>query len=165
MNSTMADFGNVSMLPTLLSRDIPAEWEDLNGHVNIQYYLALVEQSGWPMFAEIGLDESYFRERRRGLFDLEHHIRYLAELHVGDKVSVHSRMLDMSEKRIHGMMFILNQSRRQLSCTLEYITSSADLDIRRTAPFPADIAVRLDGLIQRDKLLNWSAPVCGVMAA
>jgi len=165
MTADVADFGNVSMLPTLLSREIPVEWEDYNGHVNIQYYLSLVEQSGWPMFAKMGLDESYFRERRRGLFDLEHHIRYLAELHVGDTVSVHSRMLDMSEKRIHGMMFILNQSRRQLSCTLEYITSGADLDKRRTAPFPADIASRFDKLIQQDKLLNWSCPVCGVMAA
>jgi acyl-CoA thioester hydrolase len=131
MKREPADFEKVSMLPALLTRDIPPEWEDFNGHVNIQYYMALVEQAGWPMFEEMGLDEAYFREHRHGLFDLEHHLRYLAELHVGDLVSVHSRMLDRSEKRLHGMMFILNQSRRQLSCTLEYITSGADLETCR----------------------------------
>jgi acyl-CoA thioester hydrolase len=165
VKASPASFENISVLPVLLTRKIPPEWEDSNGHVNIQYYLALVEQSGWPMLESIGLGESYFRERRRGLFDLEHHLRYLAELHVGDQVTVHSRMLDRSEKRLHGMMFILNQSRRQLSCTLEYITSGADLDTRRTAPFPDDIALRFDQIIEQHALLDWTPGVCGVMAA
>ena len=165
MKKQPASFDNVSQLPAILQKEIPPDWEDYNGHVNIQYYLALVEESGWPLFETLGLGESYFRERRQGLFDLEHHIRYLAELHVGDQVTVHSRMLDRSEKRLHGMMFILNQSRRQLSCTLEYITSGADLDRRRTAPFPADVVVNFDKLIQQHELLDWAAPVCGVMAA
>lgn len=165
LNGAAATFENVLALPVLLKKQIPSEWEDFNGHVNIQYYLALVEQSGWPMFESLGLGESYFRERRQGLFDLEHHLRYLAELHVGDQVTVHSRMLDRSEKRLHGMMFILNQSRHQLSCTLEYITSGADLDSRRTAPFPEDVAASFDALIRQHALLEWSAPVCGVMAA
>ena len=165
MKANPASYENVSLLPALLTRQIPPEWEDFNGHVNIQYYLALVEQSGWSMFEALGLDESYFRERRQGLFDLEHHLSYLSELHVGDQVTVHSRMLDRSEKRLHGMMFILNQSRRQLSCTLEYITSGADLDSRRTAPFPADAAASFDEQIRQHALLEWAPPVCGVMAA
>ena len=165
MKARPASFENISVLPVLLTRQIPPEWEDSNGHVNIQYYLALVEQSGWPMLESIGLGESYFSERRQGLFDLEHHLRYLAELHVGDLVTVHSRMLDRSEKRLHGMMFILNQNRRQLSCTLEYITSGADLDSRRTAPFPEDVAASFDALIRQHELLEWAAPVCGVLSA
>lgn len=165
MKKEPADFENVSELPALLRREIPPEWEDFNGHVNIQYYLALVEQSGWSMFESVGLGETYFNERRLGLFDLEHHIRYLAELHVGDLVTVHSRMLDRSEKRLHGMMFILNQSRRQLSFTLEYITSGADLEKRCTAPFPPDITSRFDELIRQHAQLDWAAQLCGVMSA
>ena len=111
------------------------------------------------------MDEAYFKERRRGLFDLEHHLRYLAELHVGDDVTVHSRMLDRSEKRLHGMMYILNQSRRQLSCTLEYITSSADLDARRTVPFPEDVGLRFDKIIEQHAQFDWAPMVCGVMSA
>jgi acyl-CoA thioester hydrolase len=165
MNAQALTFEQVMTLPAVFTRSIPPEWEDYNGHVNIQYYMALIEQSGWLMFADVGLDEEYFAERRQGLFDLEHHLKYLAELHVGDEVSVHSRMLDRSEKRLHGMMFIVNQTRRQLSCTLEYITSGADLDLRRTAAFPEDVGVRFDELIRRDQELEWEVPVCGVMAA
>ena len=66
MKKEPADFNNVSILPALLTRDIPRHWEDYNGHVNIQYYLRLVEQSGWSMFEEIGLGRSVFQRTQAG---------------------------------------------------------------------------------------------------
>lgn len=144
---------------------IPPEWEDYNGHVNIQYYMALYEQGGWPMVSEMGMDEGYFRDRRCGLFDLEHHLFYLNEIHVGDEVSVHARLVDRTTKRFHGVMFIVNDTRDKLASTLEYVTSGADLDQRRTAPFPADIAERLDRLVEAHGKLAWPPPLCGVMSA
>jgi len=164
MRKIQPAFESILELPDLLSKQVPAEWEDHNGHVNFSYYTALIELAGWPLLHRLGLDEAYFLERRKGLFDLEHHLYYLAEIHVGDTVSVHSRLLERNEKRLHGMMFVVNRSRRQLSCTQEYITSGADLDNRRSAPFPADIATRLDKAIQQQASLNWRAPVCGLMS-
>jgi len=155
----------VRQLPALMTQVIPPEWEDQNGHVNIQYYLTLFERGGWPMVQEMGMDESYFRDRRQGLFDLEHHIYYVNELHVGESVSIHARLVDRSEKRFHGVMFIVNDSRDNLAATLEYITSGADLAHRRTAPLPADIAVRLDRLVAEHRRLGWEPPLCGVMSA
>ncbi len=164
MRKIQPAFESILELPDLLSKQVPAEWEDHNGHVNFSYYTALIEQAGWPLLHRLGLDEAYFLERRKGLFDLEHHLYYLAEIHVGDTVSVHSRLLERNEKRLHGMMFVVNRSHRQLSCTQEYITSGADLDNRNSAPFPADIATRLDKAIQQQASLNWRAPVCGLMS-
>lgn len=164
MRKNQPVFDNIIELPELLNRKVPAEWEDHNGHVNFSHYMQLIEQAGWPLLHRLGLDEAYFIKRRKGLFDLEHHLFFLAEIHVGDTVSVHSRLLERSEKRLHGMMFIVNQSRRQLSCTQEYITSGADLDSRRSAPFPADIASKLDAAIQQHAGLTWKARVCGLMS-
>jgi hypothetical protein len=83
----------VRLLPCLLSQEIPAEFEDINGHVNIQHYLGLYDKAGWPFFALLGMDERYFTEGRKGIFDLEHHLFYLAEIHIGDRVSIHGRLL------------------------------------------------------------------------
>lgn len=155
----------VRELPVLARRTIPPEWEDSNGHVNIQYYMTLYEWGGWPMIEAVGMDEAYFRERRCGLFDLEHHLCYLNEIHVGDVVTVHARLLDRTAKRFHGLMFIVNETRDNLAGSMEYVTSGADLENRRTAPLPADIGERLDALIAEHGGLSWPAPVCGVMSA
>ena len=161
----MPTFEDILELPALLTRLVPPDWEDLNGHVNIQHYMELYCEASWPMLAVFGVNDDYFKERHNGFFDLEHHLFYLAEIHVEDKVSVHSRLMNASAKRFHGMMFVVNQSRQQLASTLEYVTSSANLRSRRTAPFPDDIARVLGGLVKEHARLAWPAPACGVMSA
>ena len=100
----------------------------------------------------------------RGLFDLEHHIAYLAELHVGDQVSGHLRIVGRTVKRFHGVMFIVNHTRRQLASTLEFVSTAADLAARRTMPLPAGALRWLDEAIAAQARLGWIAPLCGVMA-
>ena len=165
MRPQMPTVADVLDLPALLTRSVPPEWEDLNGHVNIQHYMELYCDAGWPMLEVIGVDDDYFKERHNGFFDLEHHLFYLAEIHVEDEVSVHSRMLGVSSKRFHGMMFVVNQSRQQLASTMEYVTSSADLTSRRTVPLPDDVARVLGDLVREHARLDWLAPACGVMSA
>jgi acyl-CoA thioester hydrolase len=160
----MPTVAQLDALPSLLERRIPPEWQDLNGHVNVRHYLELYDAASWPMLAAFGLDERIFRERRQGLFDLEHHLWYLSELHVGDSVSVHSRFLERSEKRFHGAMFLVDRTRARLASVFEYVSTGADLDARRTAPLPAEFAVELDRMIAEHSRLAWPAPVCGVMS-
>ena len=155
----------VSELPGLMARVVPPEWQDLNGHVNVRHYLELYDAASWPMLAAFGLDERIFRERRQGLFDLEHHLWYLSELHVGDRVSVHARFVARSVKRFHGVMFVVDRTRGRLASAFEYVSSGADLDARRTAPLPAELAAELDRQIAAHSRLAWPAPTCGVMSA
>jgi acyl-CoA thioester hydrolase len=165
MPIAMPGVEQVLQLPVLMERVIPPEWQDLNGHVNVRHYLELYDAASWPSLAEFGLDASAFLERRQGLFDLEHHLWYLDELHVGDVVTVHWRFLARTLKRFHGVMFVVNRTRGRLASVFEYVSSGADLDARRTAPLPVEFAARLDRLIADSEALAWSAPVCGVMSA
>ena len=129
----------VRELPRLMQVTIPSDWEDENGHVNVQFYMRLYEQGGRPLMKSLGMDDTYFSERRLGLFDLEHHIFYFSEIHVGESVSIYARLLDQTAKRFHGIIFVVNDSRDRLSSTLEFITSGADLENRRTAPYPLSL--------------------------
>ena len=149
MPVSMPTVAQIDELPSLMERVIPPEWEDLNGHVNVRHYLELYDAASWPMLAAIGLDEKVFLERRQGLFDLEHHLWYLSELHVGDKVTVHWRFIARSAKRFHGVMFVVNRTRGQLASAFEYVGTGADLDARRTAPLPAEFATHLDRMIAK----------------
>jgi len=155
----------IDALGSLLEREVPPEWEDLNGHVNVRHYLDLYNEAGDGMLAQLGVDEAYFRTQRRGFFDLEHHAWYLAELHVGDRVTVHMRYISRSAKRFHGVVFVVNRTRRSVASVLEYVASGADLATRRSAPFPPEVSRRLDGIVAAHASLPWRPPTCGTMRA
>jgi acyl-CoA thioester hydrolase len=153
----------VRALPVLHELTVPPEYEDINGHMSIAHHMGIHDDAGIPFFGTLGLDETYFSERRLGIMDLEHHLVYLAEVHVGDDVGVYSRVLERSEKTIHGIWFLLNRTRDQLADTLEWVSLHVDLEVRRSAPFPAELAAALDRQVELSRALDWEPPVCGVM--
>lgn len=150
-------------LPVQLSMAIPPEWEDRNGHVNVQFYVALYELGGWAVLEDEGIDEPWFERRDLSLFDLEHHLQYLAEVFVGDEIKAYNRLLGRSEKRFHGMYFIVNETQGRLAATLEYITACVDMRTRRTAPFSGDLAGVLDKLLKAHRGLAWPTPGGGML--
>jgi acyl-CoA thioester hydrolase len=150
-------------LPVQLEMAIPPEWEDRNGHVNVQFYLALFELGGWDVLEDVGIDETWLEQRKFSQFDLEHHLHYRAEIWVGDQVSTYNRILGRSDKRFHGMYLIVNETRNRLAATVEYITAGVDMRTRRIAPFPEELASGLDVLIEKHQGLSWKTPVCGLM--
>jgi len=154
----------VRQLSSGMSMNVPAEWQDRNGHVNVQYYLALYELGGYDVLDEAELATAYLEQPHYGLFDFEHHLSFRAELHVGDRVSTYNRILALNRKRFHGMYFIVNDTRDQLACTIEYLTAAVDLQSRKTREFPDDLYQGLQPIVQRHQALQWQAPVCGAMS-
>ena len=159
----MPTLDEVRSLPRYLTQRVPESFLDQNGHMNIQHYLGLYDAAGMAFFTDLGVDETYFTDRRLGFFDLEHHLWYLAECHRDDDVAVYSRLVARTEKRLHGVWFLVNETREQLSNIFEFVTSHADLESRRTAAFPEDVAGRLDALIARDRALSWTVPTSGII--
>lgn len=154
----------VRQLPHHLNMIVPADWEDRNGHVNVQYYLTLYELGGYEVLEEVALGGDYLEKNHLGLFDLEHHLSFRAEIRVGDSVSTYNRLLAMNRKRFHGMYFIVNDAREQLACTIEYITAGVDLRSRRTTAFPDEFHAGLQQQLKRHQALDWPAPVCNAIS-
>lgn len=163
-NKQYPSIDEVRELPPLYTRSVPPDWEDLNGHVNVQFYLQLYEEAGWPLLKAWGL-EGLAKESSFSIFDLEQHLSYLAEMHVGDEVSMHNRVVTRSDKRFHGLFFVVNDSRSQLACVIEYVSTGADLKLRRTVPLLPHLKAHLDEAIDRSNALTWPAPLCGIMSA
>lgn len=78
-------------------------------------------------------------------------------------VDIYGRVIGRSAKRVHFMMFMVNQRQDVLSAVFESLGSFADLTTRRTAPFPDDIAQKIDALLAVHQTLDWQAPVCGAL--
>jgi acyl-CoA thioesterase FadM len=52
--------GQVRELPLQLQMEIPADWQDRNGHVGVQYFQALFAEGAWKVLEEIGVDQDWF---------------------------------------------------------------------------------------------------------
>jgi len=157
------DLDQVRELPVQLDYVIPPEWEDRNGHVNVQFYLTLFELGGWKILEEMGCDEAWMRQEQYSFFDLEHHLNYLAEIVVGDRVTAYNRVVGLSDKRFHGLYLMVNETRGRLAGALEYISNGVDMRQRRTAPMPLELSESLGRLYARHQQLSWQPPLCGVM--
>jgi acyl-CoA thioester hydrolase len=156
-------FEQVRALPEVYSRVVPSEYEDFNGHMSIDHYLGIHSESGDPLLASLGLTDQYRAEQSGSVFDVEHHLLYFGEVMVGDTVTVHGRIVDRSDKAVHGISFIADLTREEVSNTLEWISIHVSLESRRPEPWPDDIASILDGLIAEDRRLGWDPPLCGSM--
>jgi acyl-CoA thioester hydrolase len=151
-------------LPVQLDYLIPPEWEDRNGHVNVQFYLALFELGGWKVLEQVGIDDAWFQRNAYSFFDLEHHLNYLAEIGIGDRVTTYNRIVGRSDRRFHGLYLIVNESRQRLACVLEYVSAGVDMKARRTAAMPAELDRGLRDLYEEHQRLSWPPPLCGRMA-
>ncbi len=164
MTSILPTYDQVVRLPREFGPLIvPPEFEDANGHMNIRHYLDLGAEAIDIAFRRIGFTDEYRAIRRQGFFTAEHHLKYYAEVHVGHRVSAYFRIVERSDKIIHGMTFLVDDTTETLANTLEVIAPHVDLTTRRVAPFASDIADAVDREIATTDQADWSIPVCGVM--
>lgn len=153
----------LELKPACLRKVVPEAWADSNGHMNMRWYVAIFDDAGDDLHERIGLTPQFHREHRTGTVDLEHHTHFLNEIMPGDRVAVYARLVARSPKRLHYLMFLVDETRGKLAAIFECMNAFMDLTIRRTAPFPAEILVRIDAWIERDRKLDWSAPASGSM--
>jgi acyl-CoA thioesterase FadM len=62
-------------------------------------------------------------------------------------------------------MFMVDETRDTLSAIFECINAFADLKVRKTAPFPPEIATKIEAGVAASAALDWPPPVCSVMRA
>jgi len=160
----MPSAAQVRELPELCRIHVPNDWQDLNGHVNVQYYLRMYDLAGAPMLEALGVDEAWVHRERIGLFDLEHHIWYLGEIHVGHEVTAHLRFGVRNARRVQGVLFLVDATVGRLASAIEFVSAAVHLDTRRTVPLPEVIVTHLDALIQAQEGLGWPLPRSGAMS-
>jgi acyl-CoA thioester hydrolase len=142
-----------------------ADWTDRNEHMNIRYYVVVFDDAGDAFYPAVGLSDACHRLRESGTMDLEHHLHFVREVRPGDRLAVYLRIVGVGAKRFHYVMFLVNQSTRELSSIFECVNTFVDLARRKSAPWPDDVRLALLSRLERHGALSWPAPVCGSMSA
>ena len=155
----------LALEPACLHMTVPEAYRDENGHMNVRWYATIFDEAGDSLHACLGLTPGFHKAHGSGTMDLENHFNYLHEVRSGDRLAIFSRIVAHSAKRFQYLMFMVNETRGTLSAIFECINAFTDLKLRKTAPFPLEIAIKIEAAVAASAALDWPPPVCGVMSA
>jgi acyl-CoA thioester hydrolase len=127
------------------------------------WYTHLFSRATGELFDMIGLNREYLEANHAGTFALEHHVRFLAEIRCGEAITIRTRPLGRSAKRLHFMNFMVKSRSDKIAATGEFVGAHIDMRIRRMSAIPPPIADAYDRLLAQAERLPWAAPVCGAM--
>ncbi|MDH4565187.1 thioesterase [Pseudomonas sp. BN414] len=121
---------------------------DLNGHMGAANYYLVFQQALPALFRPLGFGPPY---RLRGLtvFQRQAHISYERELRLGDSISIRSWLIGFDERSFQHYHEMRKGKDGPLVATIEYLSTSVDFTTRRSAPFPEDVRMRLQTLVER----------------
>lgn len=154
---------NWKNLPATWHAIIPPTYLDEMGHMNVMWYTHLFSEATGGLFDLVGMTREYFEGNHAGSFALEAHVRYLLEVHAGHSVTVYSRLLDRTSKRMHFIHFLIRDDCDKLSATGEFVGTHIDMSTRRSSPFPENVIRLLDQMVNDHRQLDWAPPLCGTM--
>ncbi len=128
-------------------------WVDYNGHLNQAFYGVIFDRAIDEALMPVGLGPDYIKAHNCSFMTVEHHTCFIRELLRTDAVRVYSRVLDLDDKRLHMFCEMKHAAEGWLAATVEYMFLHIDMGVRRTAPWPADLRGRLEGLKARSAAL------------
>ena len=133
-----------NQIPFLSSvKTVLPEWIDYNGHLNMAYYNVLFDTGADEAFAEMGFGPDYAATRKMTTYSADFRLRYLREIHEGDRVRVGFHLLDTTNKSFHFCQWLLHED-GWLSATGEGVGLHVDMTGPNVAPYPADVAAKVE---------------------
>jgi len=131
-------------IPFLSSvKTVQPEWIDYNGHLNMAYYNVLFDTGADEAFAEMGFGPDYAATRKMTTYSADFRLRYLREIHEGDRVRVGFQLLDTTPKSFHFCQWLLHED-GWLSATGEGVGLHVDMSGPKVAPYPDDVAAKVE---------------------
>jgi acyl-CoA thioester hydrolase len=128
---------------------VPAEWIDVNGHMNAMHYYQVIYDAHVAMTEEIGLGEDYVKSTNCGKAVLESHMVFESEVSEGEQLEVVSRLLAVDEKRLHFFHELFNRTQSKRAACSEQVDIHIDLTRRCSSPMPKKLFEALKNLAKK----------------
>lgn len=147
------DWPETDGLPVTGDRVVPQSWTDYNGHMNETHYLEVGSQATDRFMEMVGADASYIAAGK-SFFTAENHIRYLAEVHAGDRLRITTQVLAGGGKKMQLFQFI-HRGDGELAATMETLLLHVNLETRRTEEPGPVVAEPLAKWVKAHAELDW----------
>ncbi|MBD1547574.1 carnitine 3-dehydrogenase [Roseibium aggregatum] len=134
--------GDYRGLPVTVTRQVPVNWTDYNGHMNETRYLEAASQASDRFMEMIGADAAYVASGF-SYFTVETHLRFLGEIHAGDLLTVTTQVLSGTGKKMQ-LFHRLWRGDGTLAATVETLLLHTDLTARKACPPAPEVAEALE---------------------
>jgi acyl-CoA thioester hydrolase len=138
---------------SILGQHVLPEWIDLNGHMNVAYYVLAFDRALDDACGVLGIDWNYTKRVEAGIFVLEAHVTYQREVMNGDPLRFTFQLLDWDDKRMHYFLAMYHADQNFMAATSEQVALHMDLKLRRSSPFPVETQDRLTEMAARHRSL------------
>ena len=128
---------------------VKPEWIDVNGHMNVAWYVLIFDLAVDDLWADFGITDEYIKETNSSTFAVDCHITYQAELLENDPYIVTSQILAYDEKRIHHFQRLYHAETQVLAATAEWMNLYIDLETRKVSIWPEWILANLAQITSR----------------
>ncbi|MGP4039695.1 thioesterase family protein [Gracilibacillus sp. D59] len=129
------------------------DWVDYNGHMNDAAYAKVFSLAVDRFIDTIGLDAAARQKYSYTIFTLETHLCYLQEAHQDQQLTVTVQLLDVDAKRLH-VIFTMKNANNEVLATSEQMLMGMDTDQERPAPFPEDVAGKVEAVWNEHKQIE-----------
>ena len=129
------------------------EWIDVNGHMNVAYYVLACDLGLDPLWDQLGITSEYIESSNCSTFAVECHITYQMELMEDAPLLVTTHFRAYDEKRIHHFQRMYHADKHYLAATAEWLALHVDLTSRRVTPWPQSILSALQKFTERQGIL------------
>jgi acyl-CoA thioester hydrolase len=132
---------------------VSPEWIDLNGHMNMAYYMVAFDKATDVLLEQLGLATDYTAQGLGMLFVLEAHLTYMRELIDGDPIRVSTQILDHGPKLLHLFHKMYRGDEPETVATNELLLIHIDFKSRRSAPWPPAAVERIEAMVAAHRAL------------
>jgi acyl-CoA thioester hydrolase len=115
------------------------EWIDINGHMNVAYYVRAFDMAVDEQWAGLGITAEYITNNKASTFSVECHITYQRELKIDEEFYITSLILGYDAKRIHLFQKMFHKKKAFLAATAEWMNLHVDLDSRCVSEWPDNV--------------------------
>jgi acyl-CoA thioester hydrolase len=123
----------------IASGKVLPEWIDINGHMNVAYYVLAFDFGVDALWRKLGITDEYIETTQCSTFAVDCHVTYQAELKEAEPYVVTSQILAYDDKRIHQFQRMYHAEKETLAATAEWLNLHVDLTSRRVKSFPDSI--------------------------
>ena len=151
-------------LPAYAVQPVPVAFEDNNGQLNVRHYLGIGSEGLDESLVSVGIAHNWPVKAGLACLASEHHVTYVHELRTGDRMSVRVRLLGRSERALHALVYVLDDTHQRLATVFEEIGLCVRLDPRGTEPWPEEVATALDARVAEHAAYDWPAVTTGSLS-
>ena len=129
-------------------RGMVYSWQcDINGHMNVMWYMGKFDEASYGLVAMLGVTKAYRDEHRCSVVSVQYDLSFKRELDDGDYVYVRSRLVELREKVIRVVHELIHDASGEVAATADFTGVHLDMDARKSCPFPDDVRARADAML------------------